>query len=217
MKTNYRVRHSRKRRGIADLPLPFPPRPYFTCFFCLNLSLSRGASMIYVPDDVPRTPEALRAFSNDIQVDDEYESPESVYQAAIRELHRMPELRLLERVSSALADNTTRLKILEPFHGLCLNLLKAADVEIPDELRAEPDQNDRDKRCSRPTANKCRGMCGPGCFCWKWYCGDCCWHRGCYEHDLCCKKSRFSKYCLTPPGCSSFSGYPKCLRSSGWK
>lgn len=177
----------------------------------------RGASMIYVPDDVPRTPEALRAFSNDIQVDDEYESPESVYQAAIRELHRMLELRLLERVSSALADNTTRLKILEPFHGLCLNLLKAADVEIPDELRAEPDQNDRDKRCSRPTANKCRGMCGPGCFCWKWYCGDCCWHRGCYEHDLCCKKSRFSKYCLTPPGCTSFSGYPKCLRSSGWK
>ena len=90
--------------------------------------------MIYVPDDVPRTPEALRFFSDDIQVDDEYESPESVYQAAIRELHRMPELRLLERVSSALADNTTRLKILEPFHGLCLNLLKAADVEIPDEL-----------------------------------------------------------------------------------
>ena len=190
------------------------------------LFLRYGPSMFYVPDDVSRNPDALRAYVKN-KAEDEIEQQADMknhYQAAISELHYVPEVQLLERVSAALGDNSTRLEILQPFHGLCLNLLKAADVEIPDELRAAPDMEDetadqynREKRCSRPTANKCRGMCGPGCTCWSWYCGDCCWHRGCYEHDLCCKKSRFSSYCLTPPGCSRFSGYPKCLRSSGWR
>ena len=192
------------------------------------LFLRYGPSMFYVPDDVPRTTDALRTFVKD-KAEDEIAQQSDMkkhYQAAITGLHNLPEVQLLERVSAALGDNSTRLDILQPFHGLCLNLLKAADVEIPDELRAAPDlqdetadQHNREKRCSRPTANKCRGMCGPGCTCWSWYCGDCCWHRGCYEHDLCCKKSRFSSYCFTPPKCASFSGYPKCLRNnnSGWR
>ena len=32
----------------------------------------------------------------------------------------------------------------------------------------------------------CLGMCGPGCTCWSWVCGDCCYHKGCYDHDRCC-------------------------------
>ena len=32
----------------------------------------------------------------------------------------------------------------------------------------------------------CFGMCGYGCYCWYWVCGDCCVHQGCYDHDTCC-------------------------------
>eukprot|EP00731_Ephydatia_muelleri_P021083 Em0013g810a len=39
-----------------------------------------------------------------------------------------------------------------------------------------------------PIGNDCLGMCGPSCTCWAWACGDCCYHQGCYDHDLCCKK-----------------------------
>merc|ERR1719228_1621287 len=34
--------------------------------------------------------------------------------------------------------------------------------------------------------NNCYGRCGPGCECWKWFCGDCnCW-KGCESHDYYC-------------------------------
>ena len=29
----------------------------------------------------------------------------------------------------------------------------------------------------------CFGMCGAGCDCWEWVCGDCCYHLICAEHD----------------------------------
>lgn len=29
----------------------------------------------------------------------------------------------------------------------------------------------------------CRGMCGPGCKCWSWVCGDCCYNELCNVHD----------------------------------
>jgi hypothetical protein len=29
----------------------------------------------------------------------------------------------------------------------------------------------------------CFGMCGIGCECWTWVCGDCCLHSICVEHD----------------------------------
>jgi hypothetical protein len=34
--------------------------------------------------------------------------------------------------------------------------------------------------------NDCFGMCGPGCDCWSWVCGDCCYHWGCAVHDDWC-------------------------------
>jgi hypothetical protein len=34
--------------------------------------------------------------------------------------------------------------------------------------------------------NDCFGMCGPGCTCWSWVCGDCCYHTGCAVHDSWC-------------------------------
>ena len=50
-----------------------------------------------------------------------------------------------------------------------------------------------------PIGSDCRGRCGPGCWwCWSLVCGDCCYHQGCYDHDLCCARSFFSWGCLVP-------------------
>lgn len=44
------------------------------------------------------------------------------------------------------------------------------------------------RTCPRPcTSNSCLGMCGPGCTCWEFACGDCCYHYGCFKHDLACR------------------------------
>lgn len=34
----------------------------------------------------------------------------------------------------------------------------------------------------------CKGLCGRGCNCWWWVCGDCCYHRACFDHDDCCER-----------------------------
>ena len=34
----------------------------------------------------------------------------------------------------------------------------------------------------------CKGLCGKKCECWVLLCGDCCYHKGCYEHDQCCER-----------------------------
>ena len=61
----------------------------------------------------------------------------------------------------------------------------------------------RTKSCKRsPEGEECIGLCGKLCKCWKWVCGDCCWHKGCYDHDRCCeRKGLFSKVrCYIPFG-----------------
>lgn len=36
--------------------------------------------------------------------------------------------------------------------------------------------------------NRCFGMCGRRCNCWRFVCGDCCIHSGCEQHDACCAR-----------------------------
>ena len=68
-----------------------------------------------------------------------------------------------------------------------------------------------------PLKPSCLGMCGPGCFCWRLICGDCCYHQGCYEHDECCRHAGIlSFYCLGAIPflvftCESYLFYPFCL------
>lgn len=42
--------------------------------------------------------------------------------------------------------------------------------------------------------NQCYGMCGNGCSCWSWVCGDCCYHSGCAKHDDWCRNGQWY-YC----------------------
>ena len=39
--------------------------------------------------------------------------------------------------------------------------------------------------------DSCYGMCGPGCSCWSWVCGDCCYHYGCAVHDSWCRQGQW--------------------------
>jgi hypothetical protein len=60
---------------------------------------------------------------------------------------------------------------------------------------------------------QCIGMCGKECSCWRWVCGNCCFNRGCYEHDRCCEvKSWISCYIPLGFSCWSYFQYPLCLR-----
>lgn len=52
--------------------------------------------------------------------------------------------------------------------------------------------------CPPCTDEDCLGLCGYGCNCWSFICGDCCYHLGCYEHDMCCRQNFFSTQCLFP-------------------
>lgn len=49
-------------------------------------------------------------------------------------------------------------------------------------------------RC--PLGEDCTGLCGPGCECWDWVCGNCCWNKMCYDHDLCCEAGLLSWQCM---------------------
>lgn len=54
------------------------------------------------------------------------------------------------------------------------------------------------KECPPCPDNDCFGLCGYGCSCWQWVCEDCCYHLGCYGHDICCREHFISTACLFP-------------------
>ena len=46
--------------------------------------------------------------------------------------------------------------------------------------------------------NDCFGLCGYGCSCWSFVCGDCCVHHYCLTHDDCCRRRGFWSWsCLS--------------------
>ena len=53
-------------------------------------------------------------------------------------------------------------------------------------------------KCPPCKSKECLGMCGPGCVCWNWLCGNCCYNKGCYDHDLCCRSKPNSLACILP-------------------
>ena len=62
--------------------------------------------------------------------------------------------------------------------------------------------------CPPCEKDMCVGLCGRLCNCWRWVCGDCCVHKGCLLHDLCCDKHGFISFkCFFPFSfrCHSFT------------
>ncbi len=112
--------------------------------------------------------------------------------AVLDEMLTIPEVQALPWMSRALgargftgASHPASLAL----HKLARQSAEALAIDVPP-LAAAGDT----LYCSRPTANECYGMCGPGCSCWSWVCGNCCYHYGCARHDTWCRQGQWY-YC----------------------
>ncbi|HET9993437.1 MAG TPA: hypothetical protein VFQ65_33100 [Kofleriaceae bacterium] len=112
--------------------------------------------------------------------------------AVLDEMIQMPEVRSLPYLSRALGamgyDGMSYPSTLA-MHQMAQQSAEALGIVV-DPMPAA----DTADFCARPSANDCYGMCGPGCSCWSWVCGDCCYHSGCAKHDSWCRAGQWY-YC----------------------
>lgn len=64
--------------------------------------------------------------------------------------------------------------------------------------------------------DECLGMCGFGCLCWFFVCGNCCYNKLCFEYDKCCWYNKYLLSCwllfVYSLSCKEgFGGYLGCL------
>ena len=83
--------------------------------------------------------------------------------------------------------------------------LKVADSGAP--LKLQRNALECLNECPPCQDQECLGMCGKGCQCWEFVCGDCCYHLGCFEHDLICGESFLQTCGLFPFNFSCDSPY----------
>lgn len=138
------------------------------------------------------------------------EDSDTLFREAVSEVLRMPEARLLPLMSQELARSGFHGDRSSPALQLHITAQRfsalqgssGSDVTMASTLsRKTMKACSLDKACPPCKDKGCIGMCGPGCSCWKWVCGDCCYHRGCLDHDICCAtKGMASWACLFPWG-----------------
>ncbi|KAK2561241.1 hypothetical protein P5673_015714 [Acropora cervicornis] len=151
------------------------------------------------------------------------------YQNALDKIRDIPQVQLLPRLLQELHDMAKDSAIAQTFQVMSMSLMIDSNDYTPalntKTAVSHPRLNlPRHKTKSLghckdlrkdPYHNKCLGLCGPKCWCWSLVCDDCCFHRGCYEHDLCCSHNKLSAYCLLPFfyqfKCKSYGGFPECL------
>lgn len=167
---------------------------------------------------------------HDLTPDAEEISP-ALYQKIMGKLLGKKEMELLERASHALHDTAKNYNITKLFHVFSMSFVAdqdrntlARDLITADSNRhrcKKHDDNEKRGSCKDmrrdPYNDDCLGMCGPKCRCWSIICDNCCFHKGCYEHDRCCRHRHLSGYCLLPFfhsfSCKRFGGYPACLKA----
>ena len=76
-----------------------------------------------------------------------------------------------------------------------LNNSAKRDITIRMKRRTQCPSDRGGDRCTRcPYSkydNRCFGMCGPGCTCWRFVCDNCCVNTLCETHDQCCADKGF--------------------------
>ena len=140
---------------------------------------------------------------------------------SLRDLLSRPEVQLIEYAARAMGEegiNGQDSSSVLPFYLAALHLHKmqhaafGSNHSMQDHHALQPNSFTpnhlpmRGKRHSNSCFNtcppcqdqQCLGLCGLNCHCWKLVCGDCCWHLGCYEHDLCCREKFIRTKCLLP-------------------
>ena len=152
------------------------------------------------------------------------------WKRAMSEAREQGDYKLLEELSRALGEygvrGHTSTSALSLFH-LCRTILSAVEADMPTNEPSPTKVRKRrwwgsESKCKSLKNNKynqCFGMCGKLCTCWSWACGDCCFHRGCFEHDICCAEPNeengkkgcgfYSAECLAPVRftCKHFYSY----------
>jgi hypothetical protein len=114
--------------------------------------------------------------------------------AVLDEMLNLPEVRALPWLSRTLGEQGytgAAYPATLALHKIAQSASEGTGTEVPP---LEVDDAAAGARCSWPTANNCYGMCGPGCSCWSWVCGDCCYHGGCAKHDQWCREGKWY-YC----------------------
>lgn len=125
---------------------------------------------------------------------------------ALQELLHVEEVGLLEETAKAIGQKGLTGKntpAAMPFFIFALRVTQLS-AEGNDNVFTRNTTRLRRASCMNtcpPCPNdNCFGMCGKGCSCWSWVCGDCCWHVGCYYHDKCCAEQFIQTRCLFPFG-----------------
>ena len=157
------------------------------------------------------TPEGREIFAAKMQIVSDQTTHEAAVMSATRDLASSREAALMEEAARGLGINMGITgkdePAILPFYLAALQLLKMRDAEEKHETEGQANKRsfysnvgyysahsqgkypDCDiTTCPPCQEDLCLGMCGHRCECWKWVCGDCCFHEGCKDHDLCCRK-----------------------------
>ena len=132
----------------------------------------------------------------------------------IEDLLQLEETGLLEDASRALGERGVTGKntpAVLPFHMFALKVTRLFEISLQNATTDELDDETPSSVYPSPRQQRffswigrlfhckkykkyadCKGLCGKGCNCWWWVCGDCCYHRACYDHDVCCEKHGYS-------------------------
>ena len=151
----------------------------------------------------------------------ELADPQAALQASVDELVAHPAIRLLEPAARALGEDLGVIGKDEPaampFYTTAMRLTEVYNRNLRAKVSLARNANPWDSYYNRPVTAQgkypncdlkacppckedfCLGLCGYSCNCWWFTCGDCCYHEGCKDHDLCCRGETFSYTgCLFP-------------------
>lgn len=134
---------------------------------------------------------------------------QSVESSILRTLEK-PEIVLLERAAFSIGDHAINGREYACALPLYIAALQIKKIQLSLEnmhmgvtagysFRSPTNGDDSCLQLCPPCPEEsCLGMCGPSCDCWSFVCGDCCYHLGCYDHDVCCRKKFYRTTCLFP-------------------
>ncbi len=111
------------------------------------------------------------------------------------EMIGLPEVRGLPYLSRALGEmgyTGSEYPAVLPLHKMARQSADALGIDVQPLASADSENSYCTAYPNR--GNNCYGMCGPGCSCWSWVCGDCCYHYGCARHDTWCRQGQWY-YC----------------------
>jgi hypothetical protein len=131
-------------------------------------------------------------------------------QTAMDEAQKLPEYAALPWMSRALGEhgyNGRDYPAALAMHMFNKGVAEKLNITIP-KIENRSELADEGGYCTAypNSGNQCYGMCGRGCSCWSFVCGDCCYHNGCARHDDYCRGSGFwdTAKCWTNWGAAFF-------------